>query len=914
MQAQIVSPDTVCVNEPVIFTTPVQGYRYSWNFNIVNLGVPAFTRTTAAAGAPLEHPGFVTINEDNGSWYSFAGSHNNSAIIRLSYGSSPNNTPTVTNLGTFGLPTFSQMQGIEVLQDSASGDWYGFVVVGGSYNRLVRLDFGSSLANTPTANPMGPYPGLAWPHQLGIKKFGNEWVGFAANRNNGALTRFDFGTSITNTPTATNIQVTGHTNPCSFALIAQNGNWYMFVSNLSPGGYSRIDFGPNISNNTPAITNMGNPGNMMSITRGMHFIRSCDSIYMYQVNENGQLNRFFFGKDVTSTPVTAAAVANLAPPNGSCSDIRVYTYNNEVNAIMASGASGDVISNVKYFTLPPVPVNVYHNPAVTHTFTAPGTYNITLFTDQGSTMGPYAFCKQVVVVSGRGNFLGPDTTICDGASYTLNAAQAGATGYQWSTGATTPSITVTAPGGTYSVHVSGAVCGTDDTVSVFITTTPVVDLGNDIDACEGDVVTLRMQGGGSSQYGYAWSTGAVTPSIQVTASGAYSLHVTDRGCTGADTVTVTMYPHPEVSLGPDTNFCASALPVTLRSPQPPGSHYLWSNGLSTTEMDVTRSGTYWLEVTRNSCVTRDTIVITAVPDPEVYIGPDSIICAQTPARIGTEIAGATYLWNTGATTPYINVSATNDYILSVDLDGCVVSDTAVITAMPDPEINLGEDGDICPEQTIVLDGSYGSNSSYVWNTGETTSSISVTSEGTYRVTVTTEHGCIGGDTIILSYYPEPAVALGADTTVCEETPLRLIPRAINADSLLWSDGSVGPVLSVKYGGAYIVTAVNKCGTDMDTIAVTQIFCDIWLPNAFTPNGDGINDIFRILGNTGRLESVMLSIFNRWGERIFVTGDKHQGWDGFQKGEPAQMGTYVYMLQYSLDGKPFTQKGDFHLLR
>ncbi len=906
-QSQIIAPDTVCVNEPVTFTTPVRGYAYSWNFDRVNLNLPVPTSTVVASGSPLNINGFVSMNEDNGNWYSFTGNHNTSEIIRLSYGTNPNNTPVLTNMGTFGQPAGCQLQGVEVLHDSASGNWFGFFVLGGTCNTLLRLDFGNSLANTPTATPMGPFAGLGWPHQLGIRKFGNEWVGFAANRNNGALTRFDFGTSITSIPTATNIPVTGNTNPCNFALAEQNGNWYMFVTNLLPGHYSRLNFGANIRNNTPVITNMGNPNNVMSIPRGMNIMVSCDSIYMYQINENGTLNKFFFGNDITSTPVVTTVTSFGVTSN----DIRPYIYNNELNALLASGG-GSSIRNLKFLTFPAGTINVYNDPAISRTFTAPGIYDITLFIDQGAIMGPYSFCKQIVVVSGYRDFLGPDTTICDGTTYTLDATQTGATGYQWSTGATTPSITVTAPGGTYWVQVSGAVCGTDDTIAVSFVPTPVVDLGGDINACEGDVVTLGISGG-SSQYSYMWSTGASTPSIPVTASGSYSLQVTDRGCTDADTVDIAIHPVPVVDLGADTSFCLSALPYTLRSSQPAGSHYLWSNGLSTTEMEVTRSGTYWLEVSRYGCTAGDTIVITAIPDPDVYIGPDTIICTQTPARIGTEIASVTYLWNTGETTPYINVAETDNYILSVNLNGCVVSDTIAITAMPPPDIDLGDDGDICPEQTIVLDGSY-SNSSYRWNTGETTPSITVTSAGAYHVTVTTEHRCTGSDTITLSYYPEPTVSLGADTIVCEETPLRLSAWALNTDSLLWSDGSYGNMIQIRYGGEYIVTAINKCGTDRDTINVKQIFCDIWLPNAFTPNGDGVNDVFRILGNLGRLEGVTLSVYNRWGERVFTTTDKYKGWDGYHKSVNAQMGTYVYLLQYSLDGHPYTQKGNFHLLR
>ncbi len=438
-------------------------------------------------------------------------------------------------------------------------------------------------------------------------------------------------------------------------------------------------------------------------------------------------------------------------------------------------------------------------------------------------------------------------------------------------------------------------------------------LGPDTVFCTGESRVLNAALAGAA--GYVWSTGAISSSITVMQTDVYRVEITSvNGCVGRDTVSITFNSVPVVNLGIDTGICDHDVPLILAAPQPPGTHYLWSNGLSDTAMAVTRTGTYWLEASIGNCKGSDTIRITVTPAPDVHIGADTIICEQFPLRTGTEISGADYLWNTGAATPYIRVSTTGNYHLEVNLEGCIVRDTILVTAMPPPDIDLGEDGDICPEETIVLDGAYGSGSTYIWNTGSTSADISVTVPGLYWVQVTSEHQCIGSDSILLSYHPRPTVSLGIDTTVCEETPLRLSPRQTNAESLLWPDGSTGNTLDIKYGGTYIVTGINKCGAVSDTIEITQIFCDIWLPNAFTPNGDGVNDVFRVLGNTGRLEGFSLGVYNRWGQRIFHTNDKYQGWDGVYNGSGALLGTYVYVLEYNIAGKPYLQKGNFHLLR
>ncbi len=435
-------------------------------------------------------------------------------------------------------------------------------------------------------------------------------------------------------------------------------------------------------------------------------------------------------------------------------------------------------------------------------------------------------------------------------------------------------------------------------------------LGDDTLFCQGSNYTLDATFPGAT---YLWSTGATTATITVNATADYWVRITDgSGCTGRDTVTVTVVPPPDVDLGPDRSVCSRDFPLVLTSPQPSGSIYLWSNGLSNTQMTVIRGGTYWLHVSYAGCEGSDTIVITSVTEPGVTLGTDTTICTSIPARIGMEVPGATYLWSTGSTDPFIFVSVTDAYWLQVDLHGCVTADTTQITAVEDPQIDLGPDRDICPEQEIILDP--GQGIAFRWSTGDTTAIYIVTQGGYYSVSVTSVYGCTGSDTVFLQQKNFPTVRLDHDTTVCEETPLKLIAQATDADSYLWSDGSTEPMLTTTRGGVYVATAINQCGSASDTIEVRQIFCDIWLPNVFTPNGDGRNDVFRILGNLGRIEGFGLSIYNRWGERVFHTSDKMQGWDGRHKGSEALMSTYVYMLEYSFEGKPFLQKGNFVLIR
>ena len=513
-------------------------------------------------------------------------------------------------------------------------------------------------------------------------------------------------------------------------------------------------------------------------------------------------------------------------------------------------------------------------------------------------------------------------TVCTGDDIRLFADTVGLASYNWTgpNGFSSHQQNPVIPhaglnnAGIYTLTVDLDGCSQAmDTVSVAVVDMPVVNLGPDTAVCGQGTIPLSS-GSYPPPVSYLWSTGAIASGIDAVLSGVYWLEVSRAGCKARDTVKVTFKYQPSVDLGADRSVCSTSVPVILYVPQPPGTQYRWSNGLSDTIMQVYHTGTYWLQAIHDGCAAADTVHIRVVNDPQVDIGPDTTICEQIPLQLGVELPGASYAWNTGAVTPYIRVSSTGMYILEVSLEDCIVQDTANITAMPPPDIDLGGDRDICPEQQLLLDATYGENSSYRWNTGDTTATYMAERAGLYAVSVTSAYGCAGGDSVLLSYYPAPVVSLGPDTTVCEETPLQLVAWSVNADSLVWSDGSVAPSLFVAKGGQYTVTGINKCGTGADTILVRDIFCDIWVPNAFTPNGDGINDIFRVLGNTGRMEGFSLSIFNRWGERLFYTGNRREGWDGIYKGIPATLGTYVYMLEYSIAGKPYLQKGNFHLIR
>ena len=192
----------------------------------------------------------------------------------------------------------------------------------------------------------------------------------------------------------------------------------------------------------------------------------------------------------------------------------------------------------------------------------------------------------------------------------------------------------------------------------------------------------------------------------------------------------------------------------------------------------------------------------------------------------------------------------------------------------------------------------------------------VKDSGTYNVVYKTQKGC---DSIVPYYVTvlkNPAsLSLGNDT--CLEEKDSIVLKATGGfTSYTWINTTTNDsTLKVTQPGKYWVEVSNSCGTKRDSIEVFKN-CDfeIYMPNAFTPNGDGLNDYFGVSGfNKNRL--IKLKIYNRWGRLIFETNDINKRWDGRHKKLPQPVGIYIYYVEMeSLKGKRITKKGSVTLIR
>jgi gliding motility-associated-like protein len=174
--------------------------------------------------------------------------------------------------------------------------------------------------------------------------------------------------------------------------------------------------------------------------------------------------------------------------------------------------------------------------------------------------------------------------------------------------------------------------------------------------------------------------------------------------------------------------------------------------------------------------------------------------------------------------------------------------------------------------------------------------------------------CTAADTIEVNFNKKPVFDLGVDKEICGSEVITLGSHLQDIYSYEWEDGSNSPIRKVDRPGTFRVTATNECGSASDDIIVRMGGCALGVPNVFSPNGDGKNEVFA-LSKTAPLSSFTMQVFNRWGQKIFESRDQLKGWDGTFAGKRSDVGHYAYVVQYRTDdGTPVTLKGMVLLVR
>lgn len=458
-------------------------------------------------------------------------------------------------------------------------------------------------------------------------------------------------------------------------------------------------------------------------------------------------------------------------------------------------------------------------------------------------------------------------------------------------------------------------------VSVFVTPDSL-NLGADDGICPGNTKVLRA---GPYFQTYLWQDGSTDSVFTVIQPGTYYV-TTTNGCGDifSDTIIISNTPSIAFDLGADLSKCNNdSLTITA----PPGfMNYQWSpvyNISSTTGQSVIvfpATNTMYRVMAEKTpgCFAYDSITIAVNNSLPINIGADTSFCTGDSVVLHAGAGFAQYQWNTGATTDKITVKNKGRYFVVVtDVNFCRARDTLdVLNVFANPVVNLSKDSLLCIGDSRILNAG-GGFIQYAWHNGSATSSISVNAPGKYWVTVRDANNCHGTDTTAITrLLPLPANFLPADTTLCTYSKLTIIPAG-SFRTYAWSTGSISSSITVDKAGIYSLRAEDNFGcegTDNITISPKECLRGIFFPNAFTPNRDRKNDTFKPTVY-GPMVNFQLTIYNRWGGKVFETRDWQTGWDGAIAGAPQQSDTYAWVCTYQFSGEQAKiEKGTVVLIR
>ncbi len=455
-------------------------------------------------------------------------------------------------------------------------------------------------------------------------------------------------------------------------------------------------------------------------------------------------------------------------------------------------------------------ISTAQNPSIT--YTAGGTYTVTLQSANGN--GTSTAVSQTITVNAKPTVAVSSATVCSGISANLTAS--GANTYSWNTGASTASISVTPTVSTnYTITGTNTVgCSDTKTLSVTVRATPTVAVSN-ATICSGTAANLTATGAST----YSWSTGASTASISVTPTLTTNYTVVGTntvGCTHSKTVTVTVKTTPTVAVNNATVCSGIAASLTVSG----ANTYSWSTGATSSSISVTPTvaTSYTVTGTTNGCTNTKTVSVTVRTTPTVAVS-NATICSGTAANL-IATGASTYSWSTGASTASISVTptiTTNYTVTGTNTLSCSNTKTVSVTVRTTPTVAVSN-VTICSGSSIALIAS--GATTYSWNTGATTASVSVTPSVTTNYTVTgTTVGCTNTKTVSVTVKTTPTVTVN-NVTICLGDATTL--TASGATSYSWNTGVTTASVSVTPTSSttYTVTGTTIGCTHMKTASVT----------------------------------------------------------------------------------------------
>lgn len=461
--------------------------------------------------------------------------------------------------------------------------------------------------------------------------------------------------------------------------------------------------------------------------------------------------------------------------------------------------------------------------------------------------------------------------------------------------------------------------------------------------CSGVCSTLSVSiSGTTSSTSFTWQPGGqTTPTISVcpTSTTTYSLLVNSPGfCLAPQsfsiTTTVSVSPSLSVTLTPSSSTVCSGSPVLLTASG--GTTYTWSPNASLLSINgasavaTPSSNTTFTVIASNGTCTNSAIANINIASALSLTVNSASVCSGSSAILNA--TGATnYTWSPSTTLNNANsasVIATptaNTIYTIIGASGmCTGTTTANVSYNTTPTVAVTS-GSICSGNSITLVAS--GAPSYSWSSGETTSSISVSPNSSINYTVTgINNGCINVATSQVTVEPTPTLTVSPDVIIIGGTTTTLSASGTGSTynwfppSGLSCTNCISPIASPTITTQYCVsTTLNNCSNTACVLVEVEPPCysntDYSTATAFTPNGDGINDSFCLQGWQDCTTSFYITIYNRWGEKVFETDDVTFCWDGTFLGQPLDAAVFVFYIKADIiKVGEVTKKGNITLIK
>ena len=551
--------------------------------------------------------------------------------------------------------------------------------------------------------------------------------------------------------------------------------------------------------------------------------------------------------------------------------------------------------------------------------------------------------------------------ICEEDTLTLTGTSNhnGNVSWQWSPVATlgTPnqSITIAYPvvNTTYTLTtIWGNNCRAVKSVNIMVKALAHPNAGPDAFVCSGGQSSTQLNASGGDSYQWTPVAGLSNPSIPNPVASPlvptnYVVAVGVNGCPKlrTDTVFVNAGALPPLTLMNDTLICTiDTLAITTTGT----GNFLWSPNYMISSITAPSPLVspdvptwYYVQLSDNvGCHTDDSVFIDVRDHVTLLPLRDTSICKTDTIYMRTVSDGLHFLWTPPldiftdtSKRPYMIPSVSRVYTVTANIGKCFNTRTITIKVVPYPTANAGPDTSICFGFSAQLNASGGSI--YVWNPitfltdrfAQNPRCINPFANIRYTVTVRDTLGCPKGvtDTVWVHVYPKVVVgASPKDTSVVDNQPLQITVSTPASYSYTWTpsmwlnNSNIGnPIAMPKGDIQYQVVATSPAGCiglDIVNIHYFKLDPDMYVPNAFTPNGDGVNDIFKPI-LIGMKQLNYFKVFNRFGEMVFSTTEIDKGWDGKYKGKGQDPATYVWYAQgVTYKGQVRNKKGSVILIR